>query len=750
MVAESRRVLSRTNREPRSGGRAADVRRAPSQPAPVANVGVVGAPLTALPGVQASIGNRGVQRLLSRPRTDTAAARVLPASNASAVALLSRRGGVGAVQPPAAGVIGQASSTINRSLIQMKRTMVVKPTQTRIRKGDLTGDAKNDLKAVTGGSRGTKYKRADQLDLSEHGHMRGPGGDVAWYRVNPPTKREYITSDAVMAGFSGANEFDPRKKGGESEGGAGWGAAGGIAEIANAADDPAVEWARKLELEKQGWEAANPGMDASTTQGAPQGASTELSRAEGGLWLTGGLFGMAVSMKDLVSDDKSAWERVDAAINFMGSGMAATGALAQIASTHMEEGSAGQELASGTSAWALGYQEMFTGLSAGVKTIKGVVDIVKMIADENKHSVAEWVQATGALLKSGLETAKGVLRTIRQISETLGGAVTEQFAQVLPGLDIAIAAVKSIVQGYYLVVSAIGWHQMATQKKELLKESGHDKGKVEEARKAYRHDSARIAQLDSMVREKDAKIAQAKKAKAKEKDPKKKQRLDEKIAALEKKKKMYEDSRRSASIDSDITEADQMAKGGPSRGDVQEYDLASVLETSNQHRVVRQATHITANLVQIAASIASLVSGPGAPAAIALKAAAAGIDMSLPFFRWVKQRGRDAAARNAAKGEKGVSNKIFNADKSDAAKLADRKKQAVSMLKMIAGLNPLIEQAKQGKAGAKPALANHKVRIELYLSASGVDTNKLYSLNGKPSEQVMLMVKAIAQRELDE
>ncbi|HMO54695.1 MAG TPA: hypothetical protein PJ994_09340, partial [Tepidiformaceae bacterium] len=112
--------------------------------------------------------------------------------------------------------------------------------------------------------------------------------------------------------------------------------------------------------------------------------------------------------------------------------------------------------------------------------------------------------------------------------------------------------------------------------------------------------------------------------------------------------------------------------------------------------------------------------------------------------------GRNMASRNEANGEEGLTNKIFNADKSDTAKLADRKKQAVVMLKMIAKLNPLIDQASTGDPQAETALKAQGKRIKVYLKASGVSTNELFALNGKPEKQVLLLVKAMAQRELDE
>ena len=138
-----------------------------------------------------------------------------------------------------------------------------------------------------------------------------------------------------------------------------------------------------------------------------------------------------------------------------------------------------------------------------------------------------------------------------------------------------------------------------------------------------------------------------------------------------------------------------------------------------------------------------------APVGISLKAAAAGIDTSMPFFRWVKQKGRDFAAKNVAKGETGISNRIFNADKSTAAKLAARKKYAVSILLMVARLNDLIPKAQDPlqRAAEETALKKQVARVEGYIQATGCPPSKLYAANGKPAEQVKILVQELSRRE---
>ena len=84
---------------------------------------------------------------------------------------------------------------------------------------------------------------------------------------------------------------------------------------------------------------------------------------------------------------------------------------------------------------------------------------------------------------------------------------------------------------------------------------------------------------------------------------------------------------------------------------------------------------------------------------------------------------------------------FFNADKSTAAKLADRRKQAVFMLLMVRTLN-LLDDATQRQARAK--------QVHDYLVASGVNTSELYAPGAPPSKKVQLLVSALYKRELGE
>lgn len=188
---------------------------------------------------------------------------------------------------------------------------------------------------------------------------------------------------------------------------------------------------------------------------------------------------------------------------------------------------------------------------------------------------------------------------------------------------------------------------------------------------------------------------------------------------------------------------------GLTRFAISEYELANELGVTNRKRVVRQGIHINVNLAKIGGAIATLVGGYGAPVGIAIKAAASGVDISLPFFRAIKQWGRNQAAKDTVRGKTGtLSQKIYNADKSSAVKLAMRQKHALRILLMVAHLNRYIpdsgaiEQKKQAKL--KEGIA----RVETYIHATGASPRVLYQHNGDIDKQIHVLVKAMMQREL--
>jgi hypothetical protein len=605
------------------------------------------------------------------------------------------------------------------------------PTTSRLLNAPLTDKGPADSKTIAKSRQGKAYKKLDSVDLAEGdaAHIRDSAGNFAWYRLRSGAGREYIRAGKVIGGLAAAPD-----EAGEPAQAEAFDKAGYAGTMVGKVDDYLVDHIRGISL-------------------AGGTASTELVIGESATWAGAGLLGMAVGLRDLFNSEASAWDRVNAYLSFASGTASTLGAAAQFASTQYATGSQQATENATAGAWMFGFADMFSTLANAVKTLKGVVDLVKMVVSDQKSSKAAYLQTGADVLTSGLETAKGVLRTIRGINEALaGGTVSTQFQQVLPGFDIAIAAVKTITQGYYLIVSAVQWKRMYKRQAEVQQELvGQGKYSVEEIKatlKRFASEEAMSAKLGDLLAITQSKIdtLTAQRDKLPADEAAKRDALTAKIGVLEEKKRGYA-GRKEAH---DRASQREEARGGPTRKELEEMDLSGELALANKRRVARQAVHISTNLAQIAGAIATLVSGPGAPAALSLKLAAAGVDASLPLFRWIKQKGRDTAAANLAKGQTGISNRIFNADKSSAAKLAARKKQAVVILMMVHKLNDLIPRSADEAARSQELerLKAQMKRVEAYIGASGCPPEKLYAATGKPGEQVSILVKELARREL--
>jgi hypothetical protein len=467
---------------------------------------------------------------------------------------------------------------------------------------------------------------------------------------------------------------------------------------------------------------------------------------------------------------------VEAAFTYLSSSSAVIGGTTQIASKIAEskagEESTGAQLTSGMSAFSLSFQEFFSTLADLVKTTKSGVDLIHMVFDSHKHGKNDLLQAGSSVLLNALSTLKGAAKTARAINETLGGGVTSAFSQaastIAVGIDIAISAIKTVMQSYYLAKSAYQWWNMSRREGELksdLKAQGYVEKQIKDVKDIHARRDAMQAELDQLIAKNERKIAgknkRIKRLSGRAKPTTKRQsqidNLKTEIEALRQQNDAYKQKKgkveqETAKQESSAISASEegLSDAGPSQTlDLAEVELVGELRYVNKKRVLRQSVHIITNLAQIAGSIATLVSGPGAPAPLALKASAAGIDLSLPFFRAIKQFGRNTAAKNRAKGTSGISNKIFNADKSTAAKLQMRKRQAVRILTMVTQLNDLIPTTQDPKEYKRQvdALKAQAERVESYIVATGCDPEKLYRANGKPAEQIKILVEELARRE---
>ncbi len=650
-----------------------------------------------------------------------------------------------------------------------QKNIVLGKAHTRLVKRAVSGTAAEKIKQVEDSKKHKQYNRFDLVEVedSASSHVKDEAGAIVWYRVKG-SANEYIRASKVLD----SAPAQPEQTGpGVGEGGSFWGAMGLMERATSTTDDRLVDRARGLTAK-----------DERGTISSPE--ETELTRlgyGEGAVWSTAGILGMATSLKTVLSDESSSWEKVEAAFSYLSSGFAVAGGATQIASkiaeTKSGEESPAAKAAGTMSAFSLSFQEFFSTLASLVKTTKSGVDLIRIVFDAQEHGKNELLKAGSSVLLNALSTLKGAAKTARAINETLGGALTGTFSSAAStfavGVDIAISAIKTVMQSYYLAISAYQWWKMSQREGELksgFAAQGYAPQKIEQVKGVRARRDALLADLDRLIAKNEKKIEDkdtqaqhlisgAKSAQQLSKRDAQVKSLDAEIEALRQQNKTYkqkktqveqEAQRQEATVVPDLPREMPDFQGSAAL-DLAEVELVGELGYINQKRVVRQSVHISTNLVQIAGSIATLVSGPGAPAPLALKASAAGVDLSLPFFRAIKQFGRNVAAKNRAKGTTGISNKIFNADKSTAAKLQMRKRQAVRILTMVTQLNELLPKTRNPIEYTRQveALKAQAERVEGYILATGCDPERLYRANGNPGEQIKILVEELAKREFE-
>lgn len=649
----------------------------------------------------------------------------------------------------------------------VKKNIVVNKAHTRLVKQTLEGPPGQQVKLVEKSKKHKLYNRFDLVEIedSNSAHVKNDAGEVIWYQIKG-SSNEYIRAGSVLSTAPAQTE---QTGPGAGEGSSFWGALEMVESATSTTDDRLVDRIRGLSAKDE----------KGTTSSKENTELTRLGYGEGAVWSAAGILGMATSLKDLVSDESSSWDRVEAAFRLYSAGYAVSGGALQIASTiKSQQGkeSAGDTLAT-ASTFSLSFQECFSALADLVKTTKSGVDLIRMVFDSHKHGKNELLKVGSTVLLNALSTLKGAAKTARAFNEALGGAVTGAFSQaastIAVGIDIVISAIKTVMQSYYLAVSAQQWWEMSQREGELnsgLTAQGYTDQQIKDVKGTRARREAMLANLDQLIAENEKKIKnkdiQAQKlisgAKTSQQLTKRQvqvKRLDAAIEGLKKQNEAYKQQKSQIEQDAQKQEAavapglqtDLSDTKGSAGMDLAEVELAGELGYINKKRVIRQSVHISTNLVQIAGSIATLVSGPGAPAPLALKASAAGIDLSLPFFRGIKQFGRNIAAKNRAKGTSGISNKIFNADKSSAAKIQMRKRQAVRILTMVTQLNNLMPTTRNPIEYTRQidALKAQAERVENYIVATGCDPERLYRANGKPAEQIKILVEELAKREFE-
>ncbi|MFN2134166.1 MAG: hypothetical protein ACK2VD_26835, partial [Anaerolineae bacterium] len=480
------------------------------------------------------------------------------------------------------------------------------------------------------------------------------------------------------------------------------------------------------------------------------------------------MFGFALSIKKLVSSESEAMDRVEAVFGLLTNVSDVGKSASDIAKTAQGGITAGKELASSK---ASAFFESFSGVVktvfSGVKTIASIVKAVQMLASEKKYSVGEGLRQGSEIFQNLVETAQGVVSSIKTIWDAFGEA-PKSIGLAVPGLGFVLSGLSLIMKGYYLAKSAHWGTKMLQEKQSLRQVLSQERGAqfkkrglTQEQLKAK--SKQKFKDTRSFYQRQEAIIATSQAAKAKavatktkleqkrdaitgtdQKSLKRKQALQQKIDALATRITRYDTNIDDAKHAINVKETTPLRSGGRkflSREQLGEFELAKELGYVNRKRVVRQAIHIGTEIVKIAGEIANLASASGVAAGISigLKASASGIELSLPFFRAIKQWGRNRAANKMAKsGTFDDKASIFNWKKATAAKLEMRKKHAVRILLMAANLDLTKPRA---------VIEKHAKRIESYIHAVGCSPAALYRLNGQPMAQIKLLATEMAKRE---
>ncbi len=688
------------------------------------------------------------------------------------------------VQQGGSSIQRAVPSLVNSTMLQMKRVIVNEKAQNR-QVSILPAPLPQKLQAIEGGAKTKVYNRGDIVEISDADtdHIKDETNEIVWYKIKS-SNPQYIRATKIynvsvapstqnLEGPEGEELLDSFNEG-----------------VIGTTGDSLDEYSKSLKEED---ENANTGG---------------IDLTKGVFGTIGGILSMAISIKELVTNkDRKITDWLSAIWDNLTNITNLTSGISQIVSSAKES-----DQAQSVSDWSGSFGSAMSTLASGIKTIKSVVDLIGMIAGDEKYDKDEYIKAGSEIVGGALETAKGVVESIKSFLEIFN-ATTASLATAVPALGIAISATQTIVQGYYLAVSAYYWSQMRKESETINQDITQKSSlKANEVKDQYREYNAQITNLEVRKEEKTGKN-QVRTAERDVLEQQKKEleaeklRLNNEQIKLEKEKaklsKNPDNKKRIKEIDSRLTEIKDRIEGGLftsgindlikrkqknieelqkaiditapkitqadtkinevkhakaglkiSESELEELDLSEELSSGSKKRVIRQSIHISTNAVKIAGNIATL-SGAGSVAGITLQATAAGVETSLPFFRALKNYGRNLAAKNQAKGESGISNYIFDANKSTKAKLEARKKNVITIFNMVNGLNVLLAQIPQNprpgermaKVKMEENLKRQAARVENYIKAAGCSPKTLYKNNGKPEEQAKTLLQALYQRE---
>ncbi|MBU1719071.1 MAG: DUF4157 domain-containing protein [Bacteroidetes bacterium] len=462
------------------------------------------------------------------------------------------------------------------------------------------------------------------------------------------------------------------------------------------------------------------GGDSSTHKVTAKDASTASTMGTMADSITGltGIFGFVKGLRDATDPEKTASEQFVAFLEYEQGAMKIGESASKITA------------AATTDQTASKFGSAFEGFAAGFGTIKeaflAVKESLDAINNQEETSASEKTKVAGKIGLHALETAKSAVLSIKAFYELSQGSASGALMSAVPGADIAISAIKLIMQGYYAIQSYQNAEAMSIQVgvAEAAAKKPGDKNSIVEAAEFYRKNSAMISNKKALISEDEEEIRKIDAIEQPVKDDIR--RKNKRIGRI----KQLKD-------DIIVLYNEKFGDGSISRDDVAEYALCKELKDVNTKRVTRQGIHIATEMTKIAGSIATLT-GVGAVAGGAIKGAAAAVELALPLVRSVKQAGRSSAAREEAKLKPGEKySTMFDTSKSDVAKKDFRLQQIRTLIKMAITI---------GNKETDEAEKDYE-KLNLYLTATGIDLDTLFKNNGDPDKQISIMFKAITDRE---
>jgi len=491
-----------------------------------------------------------------------------------------------------------------------------------------------------------------------------------------------------------------------------------------------------------------------------------------------GIMGFATGFKDATDPEASLSDRFVAFLSYEQGAMSIGESASKLTATATADKTAA----------LLG--SAFEGFSAGFGTIITAFKAIKQSITTVKAqdlSTSDKMKASGEIILNILNTVKSSVLSVKAFYEFATGSASGKLMAVVPGASIAIAALKLIMQAYYIIQSYSSYISLNEQQNVVVANAdvpGDNGGvekydKMEKASEFYRKNDAMISNKQALIAEDKATVAKnittiekneeayktldhtIKQAenRLKNKDKpttksatKSMAKLIEKIKTDKKQRKQCTAKQQKAKKSKEkrlsrikekekeikVLKTNKFAdkkKNVVSKDSLAEFTMIQELKGGNIKRIKRQGVHIAAEIARIVADV-MILAGVGGIAGGVTKGVAGGVELALPAVRLAKQAGRNRAGREKAKKKSGSQHSsLFDTSKTVHAKKDFRLEQIRTLLKIAISLAP--EKTKE----------KEYIKLQTYVSATGVNIGSLFKQNGKPDKQITMLFKAMTERD---